>query len=396
MEKLNKKIFISIICTIVIITSFFIFSKTSYAENETEESSNNTSASSENTSTNSITNNASNSSNSSNSENTTTTKVTSNESKKSSNANLKNLGIKPHDFSGFKSGTTSYNVTVPNDTDSIEVYATVQDSSAKVTGTGKKNLEVGTNDFDVIVTAEDGTKKTYTIQVTRQVEEQNTEAVQEQYSGDGLASLNIENLELSPKFDTTIYEYTVKYIGENTTLNIETTTTDPYYTVEITGNEELKEGENIINILVSDPDGKNVATYQITVNKSLVDEEAIAREQEEARKKEQQKQFIIGGVVAIIILIFIIVLIIRHRRNKVWAEEYSVPFSGLNDDENDNNQLEDFDDNMNYIGDAEEQLSKEQAREKFLNNYNNNYNDENDEEIEETPKRKKHKGKRFK
>lgn len=392
MGKLNKKIFITIICSIVIISSFIIFSKSSYAENEIEESSNNTSESSTNTTINSTSNKVNNSSDNSN---TSKNITTNSESKKSSNANLKNLGIKPHDFSGFKSGTTSYSVTVPNDTDSIEVYATVQDSSAKVTGTGKKNLEVGINDFDVTVTAEDGTKKTYTIHVTRQEEEQNTEAVQEQYSGDGLASLNIENLELSPKFDTIIYEYTVKYIGENTTLNIETTTTDPYYTVEITGNEELKEGENIINILVTDPDGKNVATYQITVNKSLVDEEAIAREQEEARKKEQQKQIIIGGIIGIILILIIIILIIRHRRNKAWAEEYSIPFSGINDDENDDNQLEDFDDNMNYIGDDEQQLSKEQAREKFLNNYNKDYNDEV-EEIEETPRRKKHKGKRFK
>lgn len=36
---------------------------------------------------------------------------------------------------------------------------------------------------------------------------------------------------------------------------------------------------------MSDPDGKNVATYQITVNKSLVDEKALADE----KQKEEQK-----------------------------------------------------------------------------------------------------------
>ena len=51
---------------------------------------------------------------------------------------------------------------------------------------------------------------------------------------------------------------------------------------------------------------------------------------------------------------------------------------------------------MNYIGDEEEpELTKEQAREKFLNNYNNDMEEE-EELIEETQKRRKHKGKRFK
>ena len=69
--------------------------------------------------------------------------------------------------------------------------------------------------------------------------------------------------------------------------------------VDVTGNEELKEGENIITILVSDKDGNNVATYQVTVNKSLVDEEAIARE--EAKKQEEfRKKVIIGAVAAVI------------------------------------------------------------------------------------------------
>ena len=274
MERLNRKIIIPIICSIIIFISFMMFSNSVYAENET------------------------------NNESSTETTV----KEKSSNANLKDFGIKPHDFSGFKSDNTSYKVTVPADTESVEIYAVLQDENAKITGTGIKKLELGDNNFDITVIAEDGTKKTYKINIIRDgeekeqqedkqeeevVEEQNTEAVQEQYSGDGLASLNIENLELSPNFDTVIYEYTAKYIGENTTLDIKTTTTDPYYTVEITGNEELKEGENIINVLVSDPDGKNVATYQITVNKSLVDEEAIAREKELKGWKREKKDLLI-------------------------------------------------------------------------------------------------------
>lgn len=385
MEKLKKRIVIAIICSMIF--SLCMINKPSYAENEIA-----------NTSKNATTNSATTFTNTNNTTNTTTpTNTTTNSTtKKSSNANLSNLGIKPYDFSGFKSGTTTYNVTVPNDTTSVEVYATAQSSSAKVNGTGKKSLELGTNKIDVVVTAEDGTTKTYTINITRQEgTEANTEIVQEQYSGDGLASLKIGDLTLSPNFDTTIYEYTVKYIGEETKLEITATATDPYYTIDIIGNENLQEGENIINILVSDPDDENVAAYQITVNKSLVDEEAIARE-----KEEQKRKIIIASVVIAVVLAIIIVIIavIRHRRNQEWDDDYGYDEDADYDDkyEENNNQLEDYDNNMNYIGDEEEnELTKEQAREKFLNNYNNDIEEEEDL-MEETQKKKKHKGKRFK
>ena len=57
----------------------------------------------------------------------------------SSNANLSNLGIRPNDFSGFTPGTTTYNVTVPEDVESVEVYAAAQDSGATISGTGNQN-----------------------------------------------------------------------------------------------------------------------------------------------------------------------------------------------------------------------------------------------------------------
>lgn len=382
MEKTKKRIAIAIICSMIF--SLCMINMPSYAENETT---NNT-----------ATNSAATSTNTSNKTNTTTQTSTNTTSttKKSSNANLSNLGIKPYDFSGFKSGTTSYSATVPNDTTSVEVYATAQSSSAKVSGIGTKGLEVGTNKIDVVVTAEDGTTKTYTINITRQEgTESNTEIVQVQYSGDGLASLKVGDLTLSPSFDTTIYEYTVKYIGEDTKLDITATATDPYYTVDIVGNENLQEGENIINILVSDPDDENVAAYQITVNKSLVDEEAVAREKEEQKRKIT----IVGVIAAVVVIIIIIIGIIKYRRNQEWDDDYEYDEDDddyENEYEKNNNQLEEYDDNMNYIGDEEEiELTKEQAREKFLNNYNNDIEEE-EELIEEMTKRKKHKGKRFK
>lgn len=127
---------------------------------------------------------------------------------------------------------------------------------------------------------------------------------------DGLESIKIEGAEISPEFKTDEYNYTVKYIGKEESLQIETIATESYYEVQVIGNNNLKEGENLITILVSDTNGKNVATYQVTVNKSLVDEEAIVKE--ETQKKEIQKNIIIASscvIGAIIVLIIIIVII---------------------------------------------------------------------------------------
>ena len=373
---------------------------------------------------------------SSSSGSTTGSSTTSEPEEESSNANLSNLGIRPNDFSGFTPGTTTYNVTVPEDVESVEVYATAQDSNATISGTGNKTLEYGENALNVVVTAEDGTTKTYTINVTREgeeVTEETTEVV------NGLSSITIGDLELSPSFKTDVYEYTVKYIGEDTSLDIQAVATDPSYTVEIVGNEELKEGENTITILVTDSEGNNVATYQLTVDKSLVDEEALAREEAERKQQEQRRMFMIAGGIIAVILIIVIIIVIKRRRNRAYAEEFSgVPFAGINDEDKYDNNYDDYgnydndnqfdnyhDENVNgqsdflqenydnqtlsteetnkennqemtsglAFEDGEEKREKEKAKRDFLEGYNSDYTDEYEED---KPRRSRKKGKRFK
>lgn len=410
MRKRSKIINIAITLSIIILIILSLNVKV-YAENEVENTNTNIGVNTttntgpetkkENTTTEVATNDTkkntsttpestttkSNSSSSSSSTPTSNKKAT--ETKKSSNANLSNLGINPNDFKGFKAQTTTYNVTVPTDVESVTIYANAQDSKAKVSGVGKQNLQTGANKFDIVVTAEDGTTKTYTLNITRDESSKNTENVQERYTGDGLASLNIENLELNPKFDTGTYEYSVKYFGEKEKIDINATATDPYYIVEITGNEKLVEGENTINILVSDPDGNNVATYQITVNKALVDEEAIARE-----KQEQTKKIILigAGIALAIILIIIIIVIVKKRRNM----EYDY-YEEDEEIEEENNQLEDYDRDMNYI-EEKKKISKEDARKEFLDNYNKKVSKKLEKEIniDDVEKKNKNRGKRFK
>ncbi len=199
--------------------------------------------------------------------------ATTTSNQKSNNANLSNLGIKPYDFYGFEEDITTYTVAVPESTKSVEVYAEAEDKNAEITGTGDLELESGRNVSEVIVTAEDGTTKTYTTNIIKDDDEYNYQkkvgnsGVYEN-TNKGLESLEITGLTLDKEFNTNTYEYIVECGEEITELTIEAVPTDISYDVEIVGNTNLKEGENSITILVNDDD-ENIATYQIIAKKPL-------------------------------------------------------------------------------------------------------------------------------
>ena len=86
----------------------------------------------------------------------------------SSDANLSSLSISPGSlYPAFSAGTTYYSATVSASTTRLTVSAIPNDSAASVYVSGASSLSVGQNSVYVTVTAEDGTQKTYTINVTR-------------------------------------------------------------------------------------------------------------------------------------------------------------------------------------------------------------------------------------
>lgn len=63
----------------------------------------------------------------------------------------------------FNKNTTSYNVNLEAGVTKINVKAAPNDKSAKVTGIGEIEVSEGNNNIEVVVTAENGSTKTYTI-----------------------------------------------------------------------------------------------------------------------------------------------------------------------------------------------------------------------------------------
>lgn len=359
---MKKQAILKIVLVLIILT-LGILSNSVYAENEVNNVENKIT-------TNEVVENTTNQEEPKPSENTSSKAKT-----KSSNADLSDLGIKPNDFKGFKPSKTSYTVTVPEKVEKVEIYAILKDENARLTGTGTKTLKMGENNFSVVVTAEDGTKKTYKLAITRgekdnSEEEQNEEEPktnQEQNEINGLESLKIGELKLTPEFSTDVYEYKTEYVGAEKELDIQAIATDKDYIVEITGNKDLKEGENVVTILVSKSNGDNVATYQITIEKKLKAEEEIVTDE----KQNINKWFIIGVAITIIVVIIVIIVIVKVRNDRVWAQEYALPYAKLTPEEE---------------NDFKELFDSKQTE----NNEENNYEEEHRE------KRKKHKGKRYK
>ncbi len=63
----------------------------------------------------------------------------------------------------FSKDILEYSVLVQEDTKEVVINAKASDSKASITGTGKFNVTSGTNDFDIVVRAENGSEKTYKV-----------------------------------------------------------------------------------------------------------------------------------------------------------------------------------------------------------------------------------------
>lgn len=85
----------------------------------------------------------------------------------SSNNYLSSLTVDGYNLnSDFNKETLEYSVTVKEGTEKIKINAQLADSTAKVSGIGTLSVSEGINSFSIVVTAENGSKRTYVLQVT--------------------------------------------------------------------------------------------------------------------------------------------------------------------------------------------------------------------------------------
>lgn len=80
--------------------------------------------------------------------------------------NLKSLSVEGYEISpAFDKNTTDYTVSVPDTITSIKVNASVNDKTARVSGAGEIDLSEGINKLELVVTAQNGSTKTYNLTI---------------------------------------------------------------------------------------------------------------------------------------------------------------------------------------------------------------------------------------
>ncbi|MDD2376430.1 MAG: cadherin-like beta sandwich domain-containing protein [Clostridia bacterium] len=183
----------------------------------------------------------------------------------SSDATLKGLRVSEEGLSpNFKSSTLNYSIAIGKNVNNITVTATPNDSKATFYVSGNTGLVDGDNKIYITVTAADKkTKKTYSIVATKSADPDKANAY--------LENLIIDNSKFSPEFSAEVLEYNSENIkAEVEKLEIRAFPKIKAAKVEITGNDKLVEGENIIKVKVTAVDGTTTKEYTIKVTKEAL------------------------------------------------------------------------------------------------------------------------------
>lgn len=182
---------------------------------------------------------------------------------KSNNANLKSLSVKTSDdrvveiTPKFDAGITEYSATVDSSVKTVNVEAIMEDSKANVvlSKNASEELNAGENNkITITVTAEDGTKRAYTLNIKR-----------EALTADATLKTLIIKEAKNFKLKTDQYSYSIKVANDVKKLSLDIETSDDTATYVIEGNEALKDG-SIVKIIVTAEDGTK-KVYKLNISK---------------------------------------------------------------------------------------------------------------------------------
>ncbi len=182
------------------------------------------------------------------------------ERKKSNVATLKTLSVKDKNgkeyITGSFSDTTPINITLENDIDSLTIAGTTTSSNVKsVTGLGEV-ADIGFTKLEknIVVTAEDDSTKTYTLNITRKMS-----------NNANLTDIKVSGVSIADFDKTNEGPYVLSPVGSNTSsLAITYTQENPYSTVKINSNNLTEGATNTVTVEVTSQDGTQKKNYKIT------------------------------------------------------------------------------------------------------------------------------------
>lgn len=226
---------------------------------------------------------------------------------KNSNNNLASLNIAGYNID-FSKDKTSYQLTVEYDVTSIAISASAEDSKANISGIGTKELNLYSNAFNIVVTAENGSRKTYTIEVIRKDIDGN---IKELATDNTLSSITIADYNIN--FNPEIMEYTI-LLTDAVMPEINAIANDSNATVTINNSESIKTGNNIIEISVI---AENGAEQIYKINAIYLDEVEETATSDTEVKEELNIWLVIAIIEIILILGIITTVLILIKKGKI-------------------------------------------------------------------------------
>ena len=191
---------------------------------------------------------------------------------KSNDASLKALDVSGYSLSpGFNPDTTSYSMNVGSGVSGLQVTAIPNSDKATLLIEGNNNWSYGRNKIYITVTAEDGTKKTYEVNVNR-------ESPKVKSSDKNVDFRIISSHTIEPQFSNDINDYNVTVPYDVKSLDLSVVPYDKNASVSISGNDKLTtDGINVVTIKVTAEDGSsktiklNVTRTEYKANTDLLD-----------------------------------------------------------------------------------------------------------------------------
>ena len=197
----------------------------------------------------------------------------------SSNADLSALSLSSGTLSPvFAAGTTGYAASIAAGTSSLTVTPTAAAGTSSITvngvavtsgaASGAIAMNPGSNTVTIVVTAQNGATKSYTVTITRALPSGNAD----------LSALSLSSGTLAPAFAAGTTSYTASVSNATTSLTVTPTVTDATASVTVngvattSGNASgaiaLAVGANTLTTLVTAQDGTTTKTYTVTVTRA--------------------------------------------------------------------------------------------------------------------------------
>lgn len=177
---------------------------------------------------------------------------------RSKNNYLSSLSVSTGNIN-FNKNTTVYSLVVDNNVSKIKFTGKAEDSKSTVNGLGDKALTVYSNNFRIVVVAENGSERVYTINVIRKDENGKLGNIS---SDSYLKSIEIEDYQI--EFDKDKLDYAITVESNVTSVSIKAIASSNKATVQINNVSSLEIGNNVVTIKVVAEDGSS-REYKINI-----------------------------------------------------------------------------------------------------------------------------------